>query len=313
MRSLVLNTVSVSGLSVGRGTLAQWLQDVVGGVGRLVDQRVAQPELRTREGIHQIRCSADLSLFDVARDLLRTGSRDEYEFFLTIAGRAPWTEGLRPETVERFRSCEERTLAPGDGEPLMLCVSIGGVAVGFPSSDLWDTDRIPIRFDELLPDGSIQECTEEIDNLTRSAHSKVIAERHRAALHSALDAVELWQKRTEVFPHLLFGPEVRINLKLLGGLLVEVARKLGKLDAAVNDWKTTDGPAPSWPFHVSPESERVNADPALIAARRFRSSRGGSRTFEWHAKYSDGGRIHFRFDSATRELEIGYIGPHLPL
>ena len=313
MRSLVLNTASVSGLSVDRGALSPWLREVVTGMGRLVDHRVAQPQLRSREGIHRTLCLPQVSLFDVARDLLRTGSKDEYEFFLTIAGRAPWTEGLRPESVERFRACEERTLSPGDGEPLMLCVIIGGIAVGFPSSSFWDTDRVSIRFDELLPDGSVRICTEEIDNLTRSAHSRAIAGRHRAALRSSLDAVELWQKRTEVFPHLLFGPEVENHLKSLGGLLVEVARKLGKLDAAVEDWKRVGGPAPSWPFRVSPESERVNADPALIAARRFRSSRGGSPVFEWHARYSDGGRIHFRFDSATRELEIGYIGPHLPL
>lgn len=313
MRSLILNIASVSGLSVDRAALSPWLRDVVTGMGRLVHLRVAWPELRMRWDIHRTQCSTAASLFDVAQDMLRSGSRDEYDFFLTIAGRAPWTEGLRPESVERFRSCEERTLPPGDGEPLMLCVIIGGIAVGFPSSALWDADRVAIQFDELLPNGEVQGSTEKIDNLTRSAHSEVIAGRHRAAMHSSLDAVELWQKRTEAFPHLLFGPEVRDHLKSIGGLLVEVARKLGKLDAAVADWKITGGPAPSWPFHVSPESERVNANPALIAARRFRSIRGVSMIFEWHAKYSDGGRIHFRFDSATRELEIGYIGPHLPL
>lgn len=313
MRSLVLNTASVSGLSVDRGTLAQWLQDVVSGVGRLVDQRVAQPELRTREGIHQIRCSADLSLFDVAQDLLRAGSRDEYEFFLAIAGQAPWTEGLRPEIVERFRSCEERTLAPGDGEPLMLCVSIGGVAVGFPSSDLWDTDRIPIRFDELIPDGSIQECTEEIDNLTRSAHSRVIAERHRAALRACADAGELWRRRCEVFPHLRFGPGVEANLSRLGGHLPGVAEKLAGLDAAAAEWKDAGGDTPRWRTKVTRESESLRKNPELLDRRRFRSRTGRRELFEWHARYGSGGRIHLRLDRDSKEVEIGYIGPHLPL
>ena len=313
MRSLVLNIGSVSGLSVDRGTLAQWRQDVVSGVGRLVDQRVAQPELRTREGIHQIRCSADLSLFEVARDLLRAGSRDEYEFFLAIAGQSPWTEGLRPEIVERFRSCEEQTLALGDGEPLMLCVSIGGIAVGFPSSDLWDTDRIPIRFDELLPDGSIQECTEEIDNLTRSAHSRVIAERHRAALRSCADAGELWRRRCEVFPHLRLGPGVEANLSRLGGHLSGVAEKLASLDAAAAEWRDAGGDAPRWRTEVTSESESLRKNRKLLDRRRFPSGTGRRELFEWHGRYGSGGRIHLRLDRDSREIEIGYIGPHLRL
>ena len=42
------------------------------------------------------------------------------------------------------------------------------------------------------------------------------------------------------------------------------------------------------------------------------SSLGTRETFEWHARFGDG-RIHLRFDPQSREVEIGYIGPHLPL
>lgn len=313
MRSLVLNTASVSGLSVNRGALSSWLRDMVTGMGSLVDHGVAQPELRSREGIHRTLCLPQVSLFDVAQDLLRTGSKDEYEFFLTIAGRAPWTEGLRPESVERFRACEERTLSPGDGEPLMLCVIIGGIAVGFPSSSSWDTDRVSIRFDELLPEGGVQICTEEIDNLTRSAHSRAIAGRHRAVLRACADFGELWRRRCEAFPHLRFGPEVEANLSRLGGHLSGVAEKLASLDETAAEWKESGGGEPRWRTKVTGESESLLKNPKLLDRRRFPSRTGKRELFEWHARYGSGGRIHVRLDRDSREIEIGYIGPHLPL
>ena len=64
---------------------------------------------------------------------------------------------------------------------------------------------------------------------------------------------------------------------------------------------------------VTPESTRVMRDPVLREARGFRSHRGTREIFEWHARFGSGGRIHLRFDPDSREVEIGYIGPHLPL
>lgn len=45
----------------------------------------------------------------------------------------------------------------------------------------------------------------------------------------------------------------------------------------------------------------------------FRSARGGRGLFEWHARFGSDGRIHLRFTTPSREVETGYIGPHLPL
>jgi hypothetical protein len=43
------------------------------------------------------------------------------------------------------------------------------------------------------------------------------------------------------------------------------------------------------------------------------SSQGTQKLFEWHARFGSSGRIHLRFDPSSYEVEIGYIGPHLPL
>ena len=51
----------------------------------------------------------------------------------------------------------------------------------------------------------------------------------------------------------------------------------------------------------------------VVAERRFRSHLGVRELFEWHARFGNSGRIHLRWDPKSREVEIGYIGNHLPL
>lgn len=280
---------------------------------QLVLDRVAQPELRMRPGIHEIRCLPECSLFDVVQDLRRSGARDEYEFMLTISARERWTEGLASSVVDRFLSCEQNELPGPDGESLMLCVVIGGVAVGFPSEEIWDQDQIRIRFEVLLPSGTIEQRTENIDNLTRSAHASAIAKRHRSKLRLCADAAALWQRRGEIFPNLLFGPGVEGDLAKLGGHLSGVAERLSSLDAAAKVWKDAGGSVPEWKSKVTREAQSTRDDPKLMAARSFASAHGGAASFEWHARYGSGGRIHLRLDARAREIEVGYIGPHLPL
>lgn len=311
MRGLVLNTASVSGLTVSRGTLSLWLREVVNGMRRLVASGVARPELRAQQDIHRTRCLAEVSLFDVAKDLLRGGCRDEYQFFLTVAGRSQWTEHLDAAEVDRFLACEEQALPGRDGEPLMLCLITGSIAVGFPSSPLWDSDRIEVRFQELVAEDEIEDRTETIDHLARLAHATRIAERHAEAVRGCADPKELWRRRSEAFPNLRFGPGVEADLARLGGHFSGVASKLATLDAAAAEWEETGGDAARWRTKVTRESERLRKNPRLLELRRFRSRNGRRELFEWHARYGSNYRIHLRFDSVTREVEIGYIGPHL--
>ena len=97
------------------------------------------------------------------------------------------------EVRDRFLACEERKLPPPDGEPLVYCAITDGIAVGFPSAPEWDRDRVTVHFDELLPDGSTEPSSEEIDQLTRALHASPIRERHRDRLREGGDPVLLWE------------------------------------------------------------------------------------------------------------------------
>ena len=319
MCEMILNHASLA--SAARQEVPAWLEDLASGMARLVDTGVVSATLRTHRSVCEIPCPDDGStLFEAYRELGRRGRRDESVFLMRLSAKVPLQSGIDPEVRDRFlgceaTACEARTLPPEDGAPLVLCAIADGIAVGFPSEPVWDRDRITVAFRELLQNGSFADAAEEIDQLTRSAHAGPITDRHVRRRRSRIKVpADLWSERAAAFPHLTFGPDVEGQLgKLQAGWLTTIVNRLADLDGAASAWKEAGGPAPPWTCKVTPESESVMNSERLREARRFRSVRGERLLFEWHARFGDGGRIHLRFDARAREVEIGYIGVHLPL
>lgn len=313
MRPLILNEASLRAPNATRHEISSWLRDLAIGIRGVVTDGIAERKIRMRPQALVVKCTPSLSFHSAILNLRGAENRDTRSYWLGLTTKAPWIDDLPEAKRERFLSCEECDLPKRDGEALLLCVVTGGIAVGFPSSPLWDTDRMTIRFIEMISEDKIEEEAEDIDSLARLAHAAVIAERHRAALRSCADAGELWRRLCEVFPHLRFGPGVEANLSRLGGHLPGVAEKLAGLDAAAAEWKDAGGDTPRWRTKVTRESESLRKNPELLDRRRFRSRTGRRELFEWHARYGSGGRIHLRLERESKEIEIGYIGPHLPL
>ena len=253
------------------------------------------------------------SLGEAYEDLRRSGHRDEYGFLARLSIKAPLLHEIGEQIKDRFLACEAKTLPPGDGDPLVLCAMDDGIAVGFPSASTWDRDRVTVRFNEMLPDQTIVEASEEIDQLTRPAHADPICERHRERLLAGSDPSTLWENRETVFPKLTFGPDVENNFKEQAHLFSTIVGKLVDLERSAREWQEADDPAPRWKTKVSPESALKMKNPSFRDSRTFRSCLGTREIFQWHARFGDGGRIHLRFDPRSKEVEIGYIGPHLPL
>ena len=307
MREMVLNHVSVQGPD--RRTAVVLLKDIAVGMAQLVRNKIVQSSLRTSFSVSEIGCLTDYSLFDAYQDLRKEGERETYKFLMGLSAKCPLLSEVASEVKDRFLACEAKQLPSEDGEPLVLCAIAGGIAIGFPSDPTWDKGRLTVRFNELLPDESIKETFEIIDNLTRSAHAHSICERYRTDLLGDQSISELWQSRQEIFPNLIFGPEV----KLPPEHFPTVVNRLRELDESAAKWREVGGTLPPWTCRVTPESDNLMKNPKLSEARRFSSHRGTRELFEWHARFGNNGRIHLRFDASSQEIEIGYIGPHLPL
>ena len=311
MREMVLNHASFT--AQDRYATTGCLKDIAVGIAQLCRGGVVQAVLRTCQPVQEILCLPGYSLFEAFQDLRGVGAQEEYRFLMRLVTKVPLLTEVGEDVKCRFHACEARTLPPEDGKPLLLCALTDWVAVGFPS-DPWDLDRITVSFDELLPDESIVEAAEEIDNLTRAAHAPPIRKRHRARLRAGLDCHTLWENRHTAFPKLVFAPRVKTYLTLLQPAFFHtIVTRLTALNAAAEEWQNVEGPAPAWTCHVTDESDTVKKNPALREARQFTSHHGTSELFMWHARFGNCGRIHLRFDAHSKEVEIGYIGSHLPL
>lgn len=306
MREMVLNHASVQ--APGRHTAIGWLKDVATGMAHLVSKRVAQSSLRMQRPTQETACLSGYSLFDAYQDLRKSGARDEYGLLLRMSAKCPLLREVEFDVSDRFQACEAKQLPSEDGEPLVLCAITDWIAVGFPSDSIWDNDRLMVSFNELLPDESFEETYEIIDNLTRSVHAHSICERYRTDLLRGQSPSELWQRRQEVFPNLVFGPDVALPPEHSQTII----HRLMELDESAAKWREVGGTLPPWTCKVTPESSSLMNKPTLSEARRFRSHRDTRELFEWHARFGSNGRIHLRFDASSQEIEIGYIGPHLP-
>lgn len=124
-------------------------------------------------------------------------------------------------------------------------------------------------------------------------------------------------KRFPQFPYLEFGPDAADYYEnLRGDVLGMVKGRLEKLNLSAMEWRVKGGNEPPWKCDARDESDEVKRNPKYCYLRRFRSYRGGKEFFFWHISCGilDGnaGRIHFRFDESTHEVEVGYIGKKLP-
>ena len=313
MREMVVNHSSLFAPGSDRHSISEWLKDLAAGMIRLVSQKVVRSGLRMAQSTYETRCLADYSYFDACQALRRSGHRDEYRFLMRLAAKHPLLIDLGEDVRARFLACQERKLPDGDGDPLVLCAINDWIAVGFPSEPIWDSDRLSVDFEELLSDESIEQASECIDQLTRSCHARGIGDRYRDRLRLASDPTTLWEKRQELFPDLVFGPNVEANILKNASQLSTIVAKLADLDLSARDWQAADGPAPIWRTRVTPEAPSLMKNPKLREERAFRSHTGTIELFEWHARFGNGGRIHLRFEPQSRIVEIGYIGPHLPL
>jgi hypothetical protein len=261
------------------------------------------------------KCAEDGSLWDLLSLMMRDRREpDETRFLMRLSMKMPLLVDLSADVVDRFRGCEPAIAVDSDGECLVLCAHLLGVAISLPIQAAVDCDQLVVRFREITTQLSIEDVEEIIDNLARECHAATISDRHRRQLVDDLSFSNLWSKRTSVFAHLTFGLDVEAHLQRLNAVLLgPVVKRLNELNDAAEEWRRKKTPAPNWRSKVSPESKTVTSNEGLKSFRVFRSASGKSTLFEWHARFGSSQRIHLRFDREVFEIEIGYIGPHLPL
>ena len=312
MRELILNHASLTASSTK--VALDSLADISSGIAYLLANCCVSSSLRAAMPLQEIYLRPHQSLDRAIFALLKVGKRDESALLCRLATKIPLLSGLPDKVVDRFKRCRPISMSLSDAAPLILCVCTNSVAVGFPSQRRFDRDQLSVVFDEATPTQEMVRTRGVIDNLSRSFHAKEICRRYYSVRNLATSASRMWRAREQIFPGLIFGPDVKANLAGLDSRTFRiVVGKLEDLNLSALRWKAVGGPAPQWTTRVTPESERVRNDRRLRAARRFRSAFGAREEFLWHARFGRSGRIHLRYISRLKKVEIGYVGVHLPL
>lgn len=186
--------------------------------------------------------------------------------------------------------------------------------VSFKNHDLWKRNQIAGKY-YLLEENSLYEDA-AVNNISCLEHlSGLEVERKNQAVQMITSGQDLWEKREELYPHLVFCERVKIQL-YQDTERIHIQGIMNKLERLEEYFSSFDG---NFDYKLLGhrarcESESVENNPDLREMRRFQTPYGDSRYFFWHISFSGKypGRIHFLPDGENRVCIIGHIGHHLP-
>lgn len=315
MRDMILNEASVVKVDWDEHKASCVAVDLAEGMSALVRSGLANNVLRMAKQMYEIAICKNCSLFDLVQQMLKSGEqRDAAKFWLRLVQKSPLLTDLDKDLLERFRGCEPLSEFGSLSEGMLLCAHAGGVAISMPSHERWNKSLLTVDFFELDVEGELSLVSELIDHISVSNHAEEIIERWRMSRFNAVTPDRFWSEKQDIFPYLGFGLDVESQLASIGGAqFLTILGRIDELNASAAEWKEKKGAAPTWRSLVSGESQKTMQDESFRKLRFFRNKDGQQRLYEWHGRYGSSGRIHFAFDAKDQTVEIGYIGPHLPI
>ena len=202
----------------------------------------------------------------------------------------------------------------------------GAPLVSFETRAPWDTSPLLVKISQMNPETVEIEVTDsEIPNFYShsvfSVYLPQLREQQNLLLSSGKAIVKYFG---EFYPGVeLCGkaPQQLNNWSASLTILNQIKKSLTALSGFSQSWQrgeVDDYTSQSLEnfglsFRVTGESETVRNKPALRKEREFWLPCGRQEFFEQHIKMSSGYRLHFYPDHATRQVYVGYVGPHLKL
>lgn len=244
--------------------------------------------------------------------------------FKSIALKSPLFNDNEVNEISEYNNSEFTYQNAATSQP---CLGLGAshifesLTMSLDSADIWRQTSVSIN--HFFVNEKLEEFNQartvrhfyHVDSF--KFHEEWIQEKIKEAAKSSSD---LWNKREEFFPNLIFCGETEKQLlknTLTGKILGQVYDKLKTFDSVAEEWKKANGEfdynwaTESYPLTISPESESTMNK--YDKARRFKLPDGSFEIFELHIKFQNEIRIHFYPKAATREMFVGYIGKHLPI
>lgn len=185
--------------------------------------------------------------------------------------------------------------------------------VSFLSSKLWKREWVAGRYISI--DSKDEEIV-RVRNCGLSDHvDKIVESEKKRQLLIISSGIELWQRREQLYPHLIFCESVKNQLEE-ARVSIQIQTIMKRIQILEDYFATYEGEFDKSKvgFGCRTESESVKNDPELNNRRKFTTPFGNEEFFYWHISFSGNypGRIHFIPDPEHKVGIIGYIGKHLP-
>lgn len=236
---------------------------------------------------------------------------EQKQFFNVVASKVSYLEGL-PLLEEQLISNEYKYgEAPAKG--LGVASALDGLAVSANFDDRWNHPFLEVEriWIELDGDGELLSAPESVYHASFLAHVETHRNWIRArAQSSASDGPDIWRRRSELLPGLVFCACVEKELAALGPghvMFKPVYGRLLELDNYARNWEEGPFNHELLPSRASPESQGTIEEHGNELT--FLCPDAKARLFTWHARMTPGEwRLHFYPDGVTRRIIIGRIG-----
>lgn len=242
---------------------------------------------------------------------------EEGQFLKRLQDRSPFDRVIEITGGQDFALIEFKISDTGsefDGaiaRALGLSWSLDGISFSFETHATWHTTPVRlIRYELDRETGELTELAVEARNLTATTGTTPFEEfLRRPPPPAAVDGVDLWARRGDLFPNLKFLPRVRGQVEgLMAGdrVLAAAVRRLGDIDASVGVWANDGTASPQWTCYMRPESgTRINK--GLVD---FADADGATATYSDHADFGPAeGRIHILLKTEpSRHAVVGHVG-----
>ncbi|VVO73889.1 hypothetical protein [Pseudomonas fluorescens] len=315
MSDFVFNGSSVAEVFYDSDSVIHLLVEMFRGMAALESQLARAPFFRCSESPWSMVISIGGQEINLGMFIAELGGgeyRDESEYFLSLSAMSPEWEGLDDEMIERFLNITE--ISPTQGSEgnfeaisnalndACLCALANFILVSLCRNEMLNCSRLGFHAGGL---------DYHFDHISQLHHAAEISGRNYQVAFGALNARNFWSEKERVFPKLLFGEDVQAQIFTFDttalGLLFT---RLASLNRAAIEWEqSTTG----FPNHiVKPKGESRLTMDRYTANRTYRGYDGQSRIYEDHLWVDSGNRVHIYRHEATRNIEIGYVGVHLP-
>ena len=238
--------------------------------------------------------------------------REEWDFVRALSDRSPFSAGLADELAQEITGmefCTHEAQIPSIA--LAWATLLDSATVSFGAHPDWSLAWVDTSYKMLDDEGNLIEVDGKIRNASKVTHADEHTEWLKPlGLATAPTSAQVWAEKEDRFPGIRFLPRIEHDLTALDGSGVPFLQAIASLQTLAQDvanWKKNT-PWPEFSTKASPESSQ-RQDLCWV----HDNATGKKELFDWHIRFTGGfaGRIHFRVDTASRQIIVAYVGGKL--